>query len=681
MRELWNSSILDEFMLDEVDLTQVQLEKIAKSISNSLFYVSLGHREEAIPPAHRETFGWIFKRPDIGDDGEPLWSDFREWLESPGLDMYWVTGKPGSGKSTLMKFIIATESVKTRDYLTAWSKSLPLIIAGFYFWNAGNNLQKSQLGLLRTILRQCITQQPRLAQTLFPRRFTLLRMMRHGGGLPDWGMDETLTAFKALTRMAGSSFKLALFIDGLDEFDGDHNRILETFKDARASGHMKICVSSRPWNIFKDAFRLLPSLRIEGLTRRDIEIFVHDNFSGNPGYLELQAVWPKHSRDLLQSIVDKARGVFLWVALVAGALLRRIQMGDTLLQLQKILDDLPEDLSLLFDRIWDRIDTRFRTDAARYFHLLETATKLHQPLSLQYIWLADSQGSGDDPFKRDDGIDDHTLESTMNIAARRLNSRTMMLLDVFPGYRVDYLHRTARDWLIERWDKLCLPMSPDFDPGLTLLEAALTLLSAVPRTRTSLLHLSAYDFNHRVDLLMSLAKVAQKTSDEKRMLKTIDNIDTVMTRVMNNPQTHWACPAPHACSSSQKNCFLILCASFRLQRYVHFKILENRACLDIDSSVANPLHSVLGGTVTNITTMFPTLAIRANVGWEVEVHDRVEDIKFILQQGQFSEQCLMDVMQACKDSDDRAILDLFCQPQRHKRRKASWLKRALCLSL
>jgi len=46
------------------------------------------------------------------------WSNFDDWLEH-GKDIYWLTGKPSSGKSTLMKYIssVFRTGIRTQETL------------------------------------------------------------------------------------------------------------------------------------------------------------------------------------------------------------------------------------------------------------------------------------------------------------------------------------------------------------------------------------------------------------------------------------------------------------------------------------------------------------------------------------------------------------------------------------
>ncbi|KAJ2985030.1 hypothetical protein NUW58_g5750 [Xylaria curta] len=249
----------------------------SKAILNSLFDKELRHREVAIPETYKSTFQWLLNSPRIDTHGRPLWSDFTVWLRNPNSDIYWVTGKPGSGKSTLMKFI--TDHSMVKEVLAQWSGTKPFILATFYFWNAGTSLQRTQEGLLRTLLHQCLTQKPQLIPKVCPRRWALFKVFGSKAvkAAPPWAWEELHESFSTFDLLAGEQFNLVLFIDGLDEFDGNHQNLLKFVRLLHSRVGRKVCVSGRPWNDFQDAFKASPSLRLESLTASDIRFYVQDN--------------------------------------------------------------------------------------------------------------------------------------------------------------------------------------------------------------------------------------------------------------------------------------------------------------------------------------------------------------------------------------------------------------------
>lgn len=105
----------------------------------------------------------------------------RSWLKSDD-QLYWITGKMGSGKSTLMKYISrelpasGTAGVKRRctPHLLRWAKEKSLFIATYYFWAGSNDkttLQTSTEGLYRTILTQILQAYAKAAPRVSPRRW------------------------------------------------------------------------------------------------------------------------------------------------------------------------------------------------------------------------------------------------------------------------------------------------------------------------------------------------------------------------------------------------------------------------------------------------------------------------------------------------------------------------------
>ncbi|KAG4428862.1 hypothetical protein IFR05_015654 [Cadophora sp. M221] len=85
-------------------------------ILQHLSFPTLIVRYESIDPAHAKTFNWIFEGFKPSD---PNSTGFPEWLEGKGDSLFWINGKAGSGKSTLMKYIY--DDPRTRERLSIWA--------------------------------------------------------------------------------------------------------------------------------------------------------------------------------------------------------------------------------------------------------------------------------------------------------------------------------------------------------------------------------------------------------------------------------------------------------------------------------------------------------------------------------------------------------------------------------
>lgn len=146
-----------------------------KSVEDELLgrlnFPTITERFEEVAEAHQHTFQWIFRKPEDGvhaGQGKQ-WSLFPEWLQH-GNGLYWINGKAASGKSTLMKYIFTHPD--TPRHLRTWAANSPLYIAGFFFWISGTKEQKSQIGLLRSLLHDILQQNPRLIPVIFSKQWS-----------------------------------------------------------------------------------------------------------------------------------------------------------------------------------------------------------------------------------------------------------------------------------------------------------------------------------------------------------------------------------------------------------------------------------------------------------------------------------------------------------------------------
>ena len=89
-------------------------------VLTSLYYPRMQDRREFISNAHAKTFNWVL---ECKTQGSTPWSDLRNWLRQED-GIYWLSGKAGSGKSTLMKYI--NYDMRTTKYLEEWASPIPL---------------------------------------------------------------------------------------------------------------------------------------------------------------------------------------------------------------------------------------------------------------------------------------------------------------------------------------------------------------------------------------------------------------------------------------------------------------------------------------------------------------------------------------------------------------------------
>lgn len=319
-------------------------------------------RESSIKEAYKETYRWIFSETVFQRMGQP---SYIHWLRQ-GYGIYWISGKAGSGKSTLMKALV--ESEQTRSALKAWAGNAKLIMASFFFWNAGGVMEKSHQGLLQSILYQILRDYPELLPNICPSRWQFNASDHELEDL--WGRKELDGCFRRLKDQVLPA-KFCFLIDGLDEYDGDEREIIKTLRDLVLSSSIKICASSRPWNAFEKAFgsNLDQKLRLQDFTKNDIRLYAAGKLEEDPSFSMMKSKDRRYIQ-LIDDIVERSNGVFLWVYLVVRSLLRGLTDENDFAFMRKRLDHFPSDLGGYFRQMLNSSEEVYAEPAARIFLVL-----------------------------------------------------------------------------------------------------------------------------------------------------------------------------------------------------------------------------------------------------------------------------------------------------------------------
>ncbi|KAK1752365.1 hypothetical protein QBC47DRAFT_306088 [Echria macrotheca] len=419
------------------------------TVLRSLYFNQIRTRYQKIPTAHAETFEWIF-RPETSDDPRTRQIQFTRWLRDRD-GVFWIQGKPGSGKSTLMKFI--SQHDETEHLLKIWAGDKELVLASYYFWYAGTPLQKSQVGLFRSILFDILRRFP----TLIPRVIELRAGMKDD--LNDdwsWTVDELLSICRTVLADA-SSAKFCIFLDGLDEYEEGRlapEDLVESVQALTRIPNVKLCVSSRPWSVFADAFGSTDSsLKLEDLTRRDIYQYTSDKLNGNRQFAKMVKVAPA-CPDLVEEVTERARGVFLWVYLVVRNLLTGLTNGDSIHLLQSRLEMFPEDLDGFFRHMIATIPQMYRHHTLRLFEMVKSAPEPQYAMAFSFVdeVETDPELLLSLPIHK---MLDSEIEWRLDQVRRRLDARGKGLLELivddklgpYTGSKIDFLHRTVYEFL------------------------------------------------------------------------------------------------------------------------------------------------------------------------------------------------------------------------------------------
>lgn len=329
---------------------------------DALAFTAMNDREDQVTEAYNETFDWIYR-----DENH----SFASWLRSDAAgSMYWINGLPGSGKSTLMRYI--NEHKRTKEMLRSWAGKKTVTLINFFFWESGTAVQRSQAGLLRSLLYQLLSQQPEFIPAVFPSLWgkiwkadarTRIRLTN------SWSISDLSNGFQLFFEL-NRGRHICLLVDGLDEFEGDHNIMIDLLQHARQRPNTKLCVSSRPWNVFQKAFYNIPALRLQDLTTNDMIRFVRGKLEGNQSIRLLISTQQKTAAKLTDAIVARADGVFLWVSLAVRVLVEKHQAHHDLLHTQSLVENLPRSLDDLFNYLLFETNSDFQAKTSRIFQLI-----------------------------------------------------------------------------------------------------------------------------------------------------------------------------------------------------------------------------------------------------------------------------------------------------------------------
>ena len=113
-------------LMAQTNATGLTTQELRSAFRDILRYPNMNRRYTNVAIAHQSSFAWIF---DQFHNGARV--PFVDWLQSQS-GVFWITGKPGSGKSTLMKSIWS--SSQTTEYLAVWNGGHAPVLGHFFFW-------------------------------------------------------------------------------------------------------------------------------------------------------------------------------------------------------------------------------------------------------------------------------------------------------------------------------------------------------------------------------------------------------------------------------------------------------------------------------------------------------------------------------------------------------------------
>ncbi|RKK74412.1 hypothetical protein BFJ69_g8518 [Fusarium oxysporum] len=430
---------------------------IQSCIFRSLWFRSYDDRRINIKDPHYQTLQWALDPPS----DYIQWDDLNTWLQSAS-GLYWVSGKAGSGKSTVMKYL--DQHDQTHALIRTWANDSELIFASFFFYALGRSEQKSQSGLLRSLLYQILERDPSATESALPhmwREACYSQQSFQNIQVPP--VAEMTAALRDLCSKVHADKKIFFLIDGIDEYEGKDLDIARFISELESFPNVKILVSSRPHPAFFTAFSQRPMMRLQDLTKHDVATYVDDTVASHPYMVTLSKLSPLETEAITQKLVEKASGVFLWVVLACRSVIEGCDDFCTIAELKERVDELPKEIEDLIQHMLVKIDPRWKQEAMKLIQLVYTneGCELADPIPTVGLHLTYEQGLGRDTSLSGLNlapVPSAEMEAQCRIMEGRIRSRCCGLLEVrnvnlfdqkIEECTVGFIHRTVYDMLLQ----------------------------------------------------------------------------------------------------------------------------------------------------------------------------------------------------------------------------------------
>ncbi|OBT60680.1 hypothetical protein VE03_09999 [Pseudogymnoascus sp. 23342-1-I1] len=338
----------------------------------SFAFPEITYRRQEADQAHLHTCEWILQH-----------RSYTKWI-SKEHELLWIKGKPGAGKSTLMAFLYQEFQASQDNFL--FNQRIRL---EFFFHGRGAALQKTPIGMFRSLLHQIYTKIP-LVRLPIQTAFKEKKSFGEAGASWEWQCKELQDLFSNALIDSAKLWKITIFVDALDEAGSAVAQGLAMYfhdlndKLAAKKGSSRICISCRHYPIVAANNSL--EIRVEDENHDDITKYVKHRLNSGIQGMKMVGLSIDEFQKLEGTIVTRASGVFQWARLVVPLVVDLNQQGESLQYIYKELSKVPTDLSDVYEHIFTKvIEPRNRI---RTLHLMQWICLADVPLSVTELRFA-----------------------------------------------------------------------------------------------------------------------------------------------------------------------------------------------------------------------------------------------------------------------------------------------------
>ncbi|KAJ4377410.1 hypothetical protein N0V83_000235 [Neocucurbitaria cava] len=295
-------------------------EEHRKELMTSLHFKQRDARLLTLKSAQTKTCRWLLKNVH-----------YKDWMNADKLKQhhgfFWIKGKPGTGKSIMMKFLFSEAKRSMKDSL----------VLSFFFNARGEALEKSTSGLYRALLLQLLEKAPETCGILDCYGTHMFDIIKDSG----W-QNETLRDLFSRALQGLGNGRVVCFVDALDECPEDDVRDMVSFfeelGEIEKAAEFRVCFSSRHYPEISIRTGLQLALESEQDHTNDLSLYINT---------QLKLGTSTQAEDVKAEILRKSSGIFLWISLVIPILNKEYDRGR-IKALKRRLGEIPAGLHELF---------------------------------------------------------------------------------------------------------------------------------------------------------------------------------------------------------------------------------------------------------------------------------------------------------------------------------------------
>jgi ankyrin repeat protein len=324
-----------------------------------LYYSEMEARRHDVKLALKDTCAWI-----LGHEIFEKWSTRKNGL-------LWISGHPGTGKSTLLKYVLQKMS-QERPVLQAET-----LVLSHFFHGRGSEIQKSLFGFFRSILHQLLSKAPARLVKLLEAFKNNCEEKGKPGEKWDWHLEELRDLLHSSLLAVLEAHAILTFVDAVDECGqavahqlvGEFEDILNLSSEIRQST-FRICFTCRHF----------PIIRLN----KGLEICVEkENGKDIITYVDMRL--PREKDPIKHMIIQRASGTFQWVRLVIDQIVLLRLGGNPDSIVKSRIQETPQTLSELYRELFY---SSTQEERSRLLKLVEWIVFAEQPFSLTELRFA-----------------------------------------------------------------------------------------------------------------------------------------------------------------------------------------------------------------------------------------------------------------------------------------------------